>query len=78
MISSAHEKVIWEADLPWQKSHYDLNWEGASIDEISIEQIWVLFGWASIYLENVEEIVVLAMNVSTDSDLFLVFSMNTY
>ena len=78
MVSSAHEKVVWEADLPRQKSDNDLDGEGASIDEISVEQVWVLLRGGPVDLENVEQVVVLAVDIAADGDLFLIFPVNAH
>lgn len=69
MVTTAHEEVLGEADFPWEHEHDDFDGEWATIDEVAIEDVRVLFWWISIKLENVHQIIVLAVNITTDCDL---------
>ena len=42
MVPSAHEEVLGEAHLPRQHQHDHLDRERASIDEITVEDVWIL------------------------------------
>ena len=70
VVSSAHEKVLREADFPSKHEHDNLNGEGTSVNEVTVEEIGVLFAWVSVDLKDVHKIVILTVNVTTDCDLF--------
>lgn len=54
MITSAHEEVVGVADFPGEKAHYNLTWKAPTIDKITIEKVWVLFGWNTIKLKDIQ------------------------
>ena len=70
VVSSIHKEVLWIANLPSEHRHYYFDREGASVYEVSIEKIRIFFGRTSVYFENVHQIIVLSVNVATDSDFF--------
>ena len=53
VVSSTHKEVLREANFPGKHHHYNFDTEGATIDEVTVEQVWVLFRWISIQSENV-------------------------
>jgi hypothetical protein len=53
MIASGHKNVHWISSLPSKKSDDDLNREGSSINEISIEEIGICLRRITIDLEDV-------------------------
>ena len=48
VVSSAHKEVLRETNFPSKHSDDYFNREGASINEIAIEQVWILFGRQSV------------------------------
>ena len=70
--------MVGEADLPREEGHDDLYRKAAPIDEVSVEQVWVALGWSSVYLEDIQQVIVLPVDVATNCDFFLVLSMDVY
>ena len=71
MIAPSHEEMARIQGLPGQQANDDFDGEGTSVNEISIEQIGVSLRGVAIDLEDIHQIVVLSVNITTDSD-FLV------
>ena len=72
MVSSGKVQEIMVACLPCQESQHTFDRERPSIHEVTVEEVFIIYGWYSVHLEDVHEIVVLSMNVSADCDLLVV------
>lgn len=68
VVAAAHEKVLRVANFPGEHQHDDFDREGAAIDEITVENVWILLRGVPVQLENVHQVVVLAMDVAADRD----------
>ena len=78
VVSSAHKEMVGVAHLPREQAHYHLHGETSSVNEVAIENIGVRLGRNSVDLEDIQEIVVLAVDVSADSDFLVVFSLDLH
>lgn len=78
MIATTHKEVFRIADLPRKQGHDNLHWKAASVYEVSVEQVRVLFRRYAIELENIQQIVVLPMNVAAHRDLLIVGACDIY
>lgn len=74
VISSGHVQEVNIDTFPGYKSQHAFNREGASVHKVTIEEIFIFGGRDSIEFKNVDEIIVLTMNISTDCDLLLIFN----
>ena len=45
---------------------------------LAIEEVWVVWRWAAIELENIKKVVVLSMNISTHSDVLVLWYSHFY
>ena len=70
MVTSGHVEMLGQCNFPGQQGQNDLNGEGTSINEVTVEEVRVLLTGHAINIENVEQIVELTMDVTTDGDLF--------
>jgi len=70
MVTTTHEEVLGVTNLPCEHHHNDFDREGTSVDEVTIEDVWVFFRRIAIQLKDVHQVVVLSMDVSTDRDFF--------
>lgn len=70
VVSSGHMQEILIGGLPGDQGEHALDGERASIDEVAVEQILVVDGGVAIDLEDVAEIVVLAVNIAANGDFF--------
>lgn len=55
-----------------KESENALNTEGSSVDEVTVEQIWIRFRRKPVFIKNVHKIKELSMNVSADCELAVV------
>ena len=42
VVTPAHKEMLREANFPCEHEHDNFNGEGASIDEVTVEEVWVL------------------------------------
>lgn len=70
--------MVGEQQLESEKRENALDAEGASIDEVSVEQVGIGFRWQSVLLEDVEKIKVLAVDVTTDRELPVVRDLDVH
>ena len=75
MISSGHMQEINVGALPGDEGEDAFNRKGSSIDIISIKKILVIDSWESVEFEDVEEVIVLSMDITTDSYMFLLINL---
>ena len=73
MVSTSHMQEIFISNLPGYQGEHALNRKRTSVNEIPIEEVFVFDCWVSIDFEDVEQIVVLAMNIAAYRNLFFVF-----
>jgi len=76
VIASTHEEVIWQAHLPREHRTNNLTGETATINEVTVEKIWVFLRRNTIDGENVEQIIVLSMDITANCDFLLILPLN--
>ena len=69
VVTPTHEEMLWQTHFPSEQSHDYLYSERASVNEVSIEHIWVLLRGITVDFEYVQQVIVLPMNVATDCNL---------
>lgn len=72
MVSPCHVKNIFIDTFPGNKGHDTLYRERSTVDKISIEEIFVVHMWVTVYFKDVKDIVVLPMNIPAYGNLFLI------
>ena len=72
VVASRHMQEVLISALPGNQRQHALDRERPSVHEISVEEVLVADCWIAVELEDVVEVVVLSVDVSTDGDLFLV------
>ena len=72
MIASSHMEEVFISTFPSYKCKNTLYWKRSSINEISIEKVLILNGWITIKFEDIVEIIVLTMDISTNCYLFII------
>lgn len=72
VVASRHKHVLGVGCFPGQEGENDLHRERAAVYEVAIEKIGVSLWGVSINLEDIKQIVELAMDVTTHCD-FLIF-----
>lgn len=73
VVSSGHMQEIFIGALPGYEGKHAFHRKRASVHEIAVEEVLVSDGWVSVEFEDVVEVVVLAVDVSTNGDLLIVF-----
>ena len=66
MVTSRHEEVLRVAYLPGKHRENDLTGKRASVDEVTVEEVRVLFRGVAVQLENIKQVVVLPVDVATN------------
>jgi N-glycosylase/DNA lyase len=69
---------IYVCGLPGNEGEHAFNRERSAINEISIEKVLIIDCRETIQFKDVIEIVVLPMDISTDSDLFILLDLIAY
>ena len=69
VVTPTHEEMLWQTHFPSEQSHDDLHSERASVNEVSIEHIWVLLRGITVDFEYVQQVIVLPMNITADCNL---------
>ena len=69
MVASGEVEVVGVQQLIGEEEDDDLHTEGASVYEVSVEQVWVGRGWRSVDGEEVQHVVELAVYISTHCDV---------
>ena len=77
MVTSRHKEVLGVAHLPRQQSQNNFDGERPPINKITIEQVRVLLWWQTIQLEDIQQIIVLAVNIAADCDLLKIVNLNS-
>ena len=77
MIAPSHEEMLGIADFPGEQRQDHLHWKGSSVDEVPIKQVGVLLWGHAIQVENVQQVVKLAMHIATDRYLLQVVDLNS-
>lgn len=72
VIAARQEKVIRIQQLEAKQCEYAFNAERATINKITVEQIWIRFGWKTIDFEHIHQIVELTVNVAANGEFCLV------
>lgn len=68
-------KEIFVDTLPSNESHDTFDRERSSVNKISVEKIFIFRSWILIEFKNICQIIILAVNVSADCKLLLVFDL---
>jgi hypothetical protein len=68
--------MIGVEEFVTQEDKNALHGKTASVDEISVEQIWICFRGFAIQLKDVHQIVVLPMNISTNGEFVLIWYLH--
>lgn len=68
--------MSWKEKLEAEQRENALDTEGASIDEVAVEKIWIGFGGKPILLEDVHEIEKLTVDISTHRKLSIIRYFN--
>jgi len=76
VVSPAHEEMVRQADLPCKQDHDHFHSKTSPVDEVSIEKVWIFLGRASVNLKDVNQVIVLAVDISANSNLLIVFSLD--
>ena len=66
------------ANLPGEKAANDFHRKASTINKIAIEDVGVLLGGNAINLKYIEEIIILAMDISAHCDFFVVLTMDVH
>ena len=71
-------KDVFVHTFPSNESHNAFNRERSTVDKITIKKIFIVDIWISIDLKDIHDIVVLAMDISTNSYFFLILNFVLY
>ena len=74
MVSSCHMKVVLVYTFPCNQCHNAFNWERSPVNEISVKKVLVVWPWVLVKFENVQHVIILTVNIATNSDFLLVFN----
>ena len=74
MVSSGKMQKVNISTFPSNKSKHALNWKRTSINKITIEEIFIFLCGIAVQFEDIVEIVVLTMDITTDGHLFFIFN----
>lgn len=66
MVATSEVHDVGVADLPCEERHDDFQGEGASVDEVAVEEVGPVGGRVAVETEDVEKIVELAVGVATN------------
>ena len=66
VVAARHEKVVGIQEFVAEQDENALDRERTAVHKVSVEQVGILFRRFTIQLENVHQVVILAMNISTD------------
>ena len=66
VVAARHEKVVGIQEFVAEQDENALDRERTAVHKVSVEQVGILFRRLTIQLENVHQVVILAMNISTD------------
>ena len=75
MVSSGHMKIIFVDAFPSYQSHDALNRKGSSVYKISVEKVFVIWTWIFVKFKNIEKVIELSMNVTTNCELFFILNL---
>lgn len=67
-------KVIFIYTLPSNQCHDAFDGERSSVDKVSVKQVLVIWARVLIELENVEQIVILSVDVTTNSEFLFILN----
>ena len=71
-FTSGHVEVVGVEQFEAEQRQYTLHGEGAAVDEVSVEEVGVALRGRAVQLEDVEQVVELAVDVAADGELVLV------
>mmetsp|Transcript_63926 Transcript_63926/g.105507 ORF Transcript_63926/g.105507 Transcript_63926/m.105507 type:complete len:253 (-) Transcript_63926:488-1246(-) len=79
VVSSAHEEVVGQQDLPTQQHQNTLQTEGASVHEVAVEKVWILLTGKPIEVfKDIHQIIILPVDVSTNSNGLVIRHRNVH
>jgi hypothetical protein len=67
-------EVIFINTFPSNQCHDAFDGEGSSVDKVSVKKVLVIWARALIELENVEQVVILSVDVTTNCEFLIVFN----
>ena len=67
-------EVIFINTFPSNQCHDAFDGEGSSVDKVSVKKVLVIWAGVLIELENVEQVVILSVDVTTNCEFLLVFN----
>ena len=74
MVSSRHMKDIFVNTFPGNESHNTLNGERTSVNKITIKKVLVVHGRVSIDFKDIQDIIVLAVDITAYGNLLFVIN----
>lgn len=78
VVAAAHVEVIWKEQLEAEQRENALDAERASVDEVAVEQIRISLRWKTVFLENIQQVVELSVDVAAHCELSVVGYFNIY
>ena len=69
MVTAGHEEGVWEEQLEAEEGEDALHAEGASVHEVSVEEVGVVGAGQTVQREYVHEVVELSVDVAAHGEL---------